>query len=502
MWQLFNYRKWWVDNELATICEANGCEKEDFGSANPTSDYDLSIKKNKENKLPEGLKANRPKVGQPKTAPAADVPAAGGDTPPEMKQVEAAITAASSITPRDKVDVPQEGKKEGGVSTVIAKFGERVINVFGTNPGLVFDTNLYDAGDTVPAALNEGPALQMKAAKDADALVQDVAAMTKVRRYLADKDETPPTYRSKTYDLYRDSLIRRVQDPNLKERLGAVLEEAHTTYVFYRSEFDEQLKQIQKDDASKGFVGKSQDNGDKQADLDPTLIKEDQKMRAANKLYAERVAVVDALRVQRDDLIANINTERHGIPDADDKARIDALTNQIRGQSVIALQFAGEGYNSEGAMIDVVVNKQKIAGENKEKKPGEEKTPRLATTLNEKLQSLNEQFGDVLKEYGHAEARAAEEPRKDKDKPPSKAEVAALGGALSAKYALRFIQVAQEAMDSLPEELRPKRCADDLRTLLAPNAQLGEIRQAATIEKAMAVFANGDPISIESCLWG
>jgi hypothetical protein len=470
MWQLFHARKAWVDQRINTICDKNQCDKQDFGSAKATSDYDISVKV-RAGAVPKSLQAQRPRQGDKAPPPSGDAPAAtsaasgiapGG--PPEKQQLDAEVQKAAQAAAKKNASIdpaPPAAADTPGVNKVISKFNEEVAAEFGVQPGVVFDTNVYDGGETVPAALNEAPGLQTDAAKEADLQVQDAAAMSKVRRYLTDDgDNAQSDYTSKTFNDYKNALLKSLGAGAAKDKLRQALTDGEQMYRDYRREFDKELKQIETDDAKNGKIGVTTKNAEP---VDPALAKKDQEMRASNKVYAARIAKVDALRTRREEIVTAVRESKEKLPTDAQKAALDELTNQIRAQQALALQAASEAYNSEGAMVDVVVNQQMFKKDDSQK---------IVTTLNEKLQSVNEQFGDVFKELAHGAT-------------------AAVAAAKASKYAYRFARMADEAIKALPENLRPKTSAQTVDTLLKFNAEDGalqNIRQSATPKKAQAVF--------------
>ncbi len=469
MWQLFHARKAWVDKRINDICDANKCDKQDFGSAKATSDYDISVKV-REKAVPESLQAKRPRQGDKAAPQAADSAPAIADSsapaggPPEKQQLDAEVQKAAQAAAKKNASIdplPPAPAETPGVNKVISAFNKAVADEFGVQPGIVFDTNIYDGGETVPAALNEAPALQTEAGKEADLQVQDAAAMSKVRRYLTDDgDNAQSDYTSKTFNDYKNALLKALAAGAAKDKLRQALTDGEQMYRDYRREFDKEVKEIEKDDAKNGKIGVSRNNAEP---VDPALAKKDQDMRASNKVYAARVAKIDALRTRREEILTAVRESKEKLPTEAQKAALDELTNQIRAQQALALQAASEAYNSEGAMVDVVVNQQMFKKDDASK---------VVTTLNEKLQSVNEQFGDVFKELAHGGSEA-------------------VAAAKASKYAYRFARMADEAIKALPENLKPKQSAFVVEVLLKLNAEGGELqnmRQSATPKAAGDLF--------------
>jgi hypothetical protein len=132
MTAMFQLRRNTIDKLIKSVCDKHDCKSEANGSANLTSDYDLSL-------TPNG--------------------------------------------------------PDGNPAEAVAEFNELFRAAWGLEAGTVFDTNVYDKGEAMDtkAGKQGDPKLKelesSKEFKEKNDAIQDVAALVKVRKYMPSEDE-------------------------------------------------------------------------------------------------------------------------------------------------------------------------------------------------------------------------------------------------------------------------------------------------------------------------
>jgi hypothetical protein len=326
--------------------------------------------------------------------------------------------------------------KKKQIAKAIGEFNTLFRSLFGMEAGSFFDTNLYDKGEALAGRVQEGqaakggpkptiPVLMTEGGKKANERIQDVAALIKVRKYMGDQQKWDDWTKAQL-----DMISDKAAQLEFKQRLA---------------EADREFKAVE--DAKARKLAELDPKGEKKGDKDLEL-------RASNQLYAESLREVDKLREQRAEALKLLAED----PDNEQrKAAVDAFTVKMKEAMRFALNFANEAYNSEGALLDVVGNEQ---GNRK----GDSKARGwdLALTDGERLQSLNEQFGDALKDLGHYEGQFEK------------------GAVKVSKYVARFIKMVhaiQQSKGISAAEMAP--IAHLLRQLEAFNATLLDVRKGA-----------------------
>jgi hypothetical protein len=184
MTAMFQLRRNIVDPLLDEVCKEKQCGKEANGSANLTSDYDLSL-------------------------------------------------------------FPL--KDDGNPAEAVAEFNSRFREQWGMESGTIFDTNVYDkgeamsskAGDKAKGAQQLDPKIQ-ELEKSADFQqgndrIQDVAALVKIRKYMDDKE----------WNGYKEQLERTAPEGKQQE-MAARLLAAETQYATNKKRLDDHVKKLMK----------------------------------------------------------------------------------------------------------------------------------------------------------------------------------------------------------------------------------------------------------------
>jgi hypothetical protein len=159
-------------------------------------------------------------------------------------------------------------------------------------------------------------------------------------------------------------------------------------------------------------------------------------LQAKNDVYAQQLKEVAVARARQRELLVQLKTgkgDRIAI-----QKELDEATRLQKEKMVTATLFGHEAYHSEGPMIDVVGNQQGAF-----EKAGKEKKN---LTMNEKLGSFNEQFGDALKDIAHYRVQSEENPH-----PFVKTAVQ------TSKYLDRLLKIAGEIQKEMRVEAPPQQ---------------------------------------------
>ncbi|VXD24516.1 hypothetical protein [Planktothrix paucivesiculata] len=350
MWQLFDFRQWYVDSLISVLRDTYpGLIAQSVGSADPTSDYDITI-----------------------------------STPGSGKDVEA-----------------------------IKWFNAQVRKEFGVEPGTVFDTNLYaknylkvEENIDNQAAMGEQKPDQNLEQVEGEfgkiaSLSHDMAALVKQRRYMKQVE----------WDNYVNQVVNNITDPEQQKFTRNQYEEADSIYQIAASELlgevkqeinqdgmsDEKKQRIQehtklgkaeeevlsqlpnnkyKDEIRKQLLGAEELQAITHEDSDLVLKK-------SNELYLDRMAKVRQLQ----QTIHKLGT---GEP-----TKVEALKAQVQQMLGEAYFYAAEAYHSEGAVKHIV------AGVQGAKNPNQKAAVMNSLKPEHFLQSFNEQLGDFLKDLSH-----------------------------------------------------------------------------------------------------
>jgi hypothetical protein len=467
MWRLWHFRKAWVDATVNSITDNKAKMKwQAMGSENIGSDYDISLWIDPEQMPPELLQPAREKQGGDEGAlqqkKARETERMANVTPlPEIKQE----VKGAEI---DKAKLPELAKS---VSLSIKEFNDKARGAWGVEPGIVFDTNLYDRGETLPAAMGQTPPLHNEASQGqkggpTNAEIQDVAALTKVRMYIG--DDGPDTLESAKWTTYCNESQEGLP-PAVATTLAGRQAQANDAYQKAEQAIRDKIKELKptEENDDKKVHQTAQEHSQPPAAAPPGGAQpaaggaqggghEDPqaaqlRMQAKNQIYQEKVAAIDELRVKRDDQIKEYKKKTTKEEKDAVVAEIDKITVDIRKLTAEALLYAAEAYNSQGAMVDVVHNQQIQGGKEKD-------FAKIKTTVQEKLQSFNEQFGDITKDLvSHAA-------------PGRSKWMAAID---AAKYVERFSAVGV----SLCQDIEYKKGEDDLAEIKADNAILVDARK-------------------------
>jgi hypothetical protein len=300
---------------------------------------------------------------------------------------------------------------------IVQEFNKRIASEFGNHqPGTIFDTNLYATAEVEGKI--ETPAMKAMAEQG-----QDVGALMKMRRYM-DWEE---------FDEFQKNTLAGIEDVDKKAEMQRQFEEADDLYF---TSVREQLLQ-----AGYKAIPTSQQ------DVTPQVQKElldklahlqenepDKVMQANNELYVKAMEEVRDYEQQLKEAEKSLNSDNS---DGNAQEEFDALLARLKTAQANAVYYAAEAYHSEGPLKHVVgadqgadaavksnleaarkeyltalaeakkaeLTKEELekATETFDKDPANElkKVRKEKLTLNQLLQSFNENLGDLLKDIAH-----------------------------------------------------------------------------------------------------
>jgi hypothetical protein len=284
----------------------------------------------------------------------------------------------------------------------VAAFNARFRTTFGDEPGWFFDTNVY-AEDflfdpnrklrkdalaagvasedvaTLPKATERNDEVTQLSdhAQRRDGIMQDRNALVKIRKNLSQAD----------WDTLRDQVLGQLSDVDIKRATKAQFRDAEQLYKnFYVKKILEDTPQELKQHA---IEQEPRLDGDDIALADYVVSHSSEGFKASNLNYEKHLTEVAKLSDARAKLEDSVPPEkRQG--DANYQAAWDQMTLRIREEKSRALLFANEPYFSAGTLFHVVGNLQAGWG--------------LALDIPTLFQSLNENYGDFLKEIRHQRA--------------------------------------------------------------------------------------------------
>ncbi|GAA4689930.1 hypothetical protein [Nocardioides conyzicola] len=257
------------------------------------------------------------------------------------------------------------------------------------DPGTVFDLNVYakdfifgfndNADKTVidPKTENaEKPSAPKAADRDRE---QDIWALVHVSRYLPDDAD---------WDRYvADSLagLDELKRPEQEERLSTARRRSKGFEFRLLAMMEHLTKSLDLG------LGKSAATwgAEESAHYEEGAVR----MRAANKLYEDKLLQVKELRLQIETVRAKV--KESALPA--DAAQLDALITKLDGELSMAQLYANEVYGSGGGTVHAVIGMQLP------KKLTTERGKKVTADLPKQqwYQSFTDNLGDVLKDFEH-----------------------------------------------------------------------------------------------------
>lgn len=327
---------------------------------------------------------------------------------------------------------------------IVKEFNDFFFAKFGAQPGVMFDTNLYASAKPMRNLDDRPDSPAKKAMTSMTQAGQDVGALMKQRRYMTWEE----------YDEYTDTVLKQMKKDGADERALEItrkqFEEADSLYqVATQKMLDNAQKLITKvpvanrtDEQTKAIkmIEEAMANAAKATPVEgqKILLKaitdmshfQDVTMWANNEMYTAAIEEVRTIETDADDLAKEIETKNLG-PESPQSKKLATLLARARDLGADAVFFANEAYHSEGPFKHIVEATQGAESDveadydkkNAPKKPGdkgkkfkeltdaerkkmisdEQAKRRNALSLQQCLQSFNEQLGDFLKDLEHYE---------------------------------------------------------------------------------------------------
>ncbi|KQW53453.1 hypothetical protein ASC77_03995 [Nocardioides sp. Root1257] len=308
---------------------------------------------------------------------------------PGVKQIDFKGSVGADTVTSD-VDVSTGGaNSELGVRAYNEAFREFMDLTF--DPGTVFDLNVYamdfihgktDAADqksfTVKSENPEKPEAEDAAARDRE---QDIWALVHVARYMPDDGD---------WDDYVVQTISGISDAKQQAEQKARLDAARKRAKGFEERLVGMMVHLEEDLmlTEKQLEGSSWDDEDNKAYLQGAL-----RMRAANKLYEDKLLQVKELRTQIAEMRTSITQGKQGA----DPERLKLLVSRLSGELSMAQLYANEVYGTGGATVHAVMGmqvKKKLSAER-----GHD--VEAIIPVQEWYQAFTDNLGDVLKDFEH-----------------------------------------------------------------------------------------------------
>ena len=305
---------------------------------------------------------------------------------------------------------------------------------WGKESGTVFDTNVY-AQSILPASKAEvenGPLLPVsnQEGQELDAFYQDVAALTKVRRYMT----------ASQWQTHRGAIVNSITDSAVKAEMAKRYDAANEAHLQHEEALHNEIIRLYPS-AREAYPSLSRE------ELVEKITQEDEDaaIRASNRLYEQKLLAVAAKTRERE------TEAKKCTSDAARDELINRYNAEIRSLHSEALQFANEPYFAAGTLLHVVGNLQGKYG--------------LDLTTSDVFQSLNENYGDAKKDFGHYGGA-----------PFGKAAFR------SSKYVYRFTDAAKLLSEGSGGKVTLDGDSRKTRAMWAQSEKLLKIRQGETFE--------------------
>lgn len=246
----------------------------------------------------------------------------------------------------------------------------------GKEAGTVFDTNVYAQNflqDKKPGSADEEviPVGGGSANVKTDQAYQDVMSLVKIRKNMSQS----------RWDGFVSRIVGKITDGTRKAEVQKRYDKANA--IFKSTYVGELIGQMMSTTEGLQAVTALKKEGKSELDIVEKLAGAAPGLAASNRLYEEKLAAIEDLVKDRDALLLKQKQDKS--PDV--QKRIDAASVAIRAAHSDALLFANEPYFAAGTIRHVVGNMQAKYG--------------LEVSDSEYLHSLNENFGDIVKEAHH-----------------------------------------------------------------------------------------------------
>jgi hypothetical protein len=280
------------------------------------------------------------------------------------------IRAAGSTALSSDYDITFMGKHG---AAAVQEFNSRFRKHWGKEAGSVFDTNVY-AEDVLPGkqVVLSGTDDITKlgatgGAENVDARLdeglQDVASLVKVRKNMS----------GTAWDAFTGRIVERLgRNDGLVREARSRFAQANTT--FERTYVQQIIAQVEQEKDGKTRVNQLRAQGKSNIEVVEEIMGDDQGVAASNRLYEQKLLYAAELEERRATAPAGSRQWK-------------SLTEDLRKAKADAMLFANEPYFSAGTLYHVVGNTQAKFG--------------AVLSSAALFQSLQENYGDTLKELHH-----------------------------------------------------------------------------------------------------
>ena len=263
-------------------------------------------------------------------------------------------------------------------AAAVQEFNRRFRAHWGKEAGTLFDTNVY-AEDVLPdqATVLEGRDDITRLGDSAGAAnvdarldegLQDVASLIKVRKNMT---------RAAWSDFTGRVLGLLAASPAVAQEANARFSDANTIYE--RTYVGEIIAKLESEPKGKARLKALRDEGKMNIAIVEAVMGDDEGIAASNRVYEEKLLYAAELERRRDKV-------------PPDSRAWKTLTVDLRKAKADAMLFANEPYFSAGTLYHVVGNTQAKYG--------------AELSLAAHFQSLDENYGDVLKELHHLHGKS------------------------------------------------------------------------------------------------
>src|SRR4051794_7870826 len=278
--------------------------------------------------------------------------------------------AAGSPALSSDYDIPFRGERG---AAAVQEFNRRFRAHWGKEAGTVFDTNVY-AEDVLPGKetvlsgkddITQLGATGASANVDArlDEGLQDVSSLVKVRKNMDRTD----------WDAFTGRILQRLSgDRGLAHEAASRFADANTIYE--RTYVQEIIAQLESDPQGKARLTQLRSQGKSNIAVVEAVMADDQGVAASNRVYEQKLLYAAELEARRGSATAGSRQWK-------------SLTEDLRRAKADAMLFANEPYFSAGTLYHVVGNTQAKYG--------------AVLSSAALFQSLQENYGDTLKELHH-----------------------------------------------------------------------------------------------------
>lgn len=308
----------------------------------------------------------------------------------------ASSVGSSDLTSDYDVTLGVQGGSPGDDVKVVRELNAEIKQMFGKQPGSVFDTNFYTGNfgavrENIAPKAHPGEIVptDQGATGPAAAAEQDVLSLLKQRRFM-DQAE---------WDAHAGSVMGRITDPALHDEAQRRYENADAVYKVAARELLDRTGDpatlVSLSAEEEAMVSAQPAELRDQAREELLLSRKlhvldtfaaDRVMEKSNDLYGDHMQRVAELRVS----LAALSDQG--------SAEAESLRRDIETETGTALFFASEAYHTKGTILHVVGGLQ-----------GKDTALLASLTPDEVLHSANEQTGDFLKDIRHYTGEGADD---------------------------------------------------------------------------------------------